>query len=220
MISINREYTERDTVIFPFPTVLRNNRRSAKHSRTNHFRADQNGARITTLTSIRMTKIVSPAHLMELAIQVDKRIPKDLAFFRYGDRMLQIKRYLIEHELDVSQAVMAIKRTAAWRKAWNADTIKPSDLKKIAVFARFISTSASSTGLGVACAQFNPPLVGEFPPLERVVEFFIFMMDYLMKTTLEYCVEHNLEPPVKDYGKVILNAAAINPAFVRQAFPL
>lgn len=122
MISINREYTERDTVIFPFPTVLRNNRRSAKHSRTNHFRADQNGARITTLTSIRMTKIVSPAHLMELAIQVDKRIPKDLAFFRYGDRMLQIKRYLIEHELDVSQAVMAIKRTAAWRKAWNADT--------------------------------------------------------------------------------------------------
>ena len=167
-----------------------------------------------------MTKIVSPAHLTELAIQVDKRIPKDLAFFRYGDRMLQIKRYLIEHELDVSQAVMAIKRTAAWRKAWNADTIKPSDLKKIAVFARFSSTSASSTGLGVACAQFNPPLVGEFPPLERVVEFFIFMMDYLMKTTLEYCVEHNLEPPVKDYGKVILNAAAINPAFVRQAFPL
>ena len=167
-----------------------------------------------------MVTIVSPAELNDLATQVDKRLPKDLAFFRYGDRMLQIKRYLIEHELDVSQAVMAIKRTAVWRKAWNADTIKPSDLKEIATFARFVSMKANADGLSVACAQFNPPLTGEFPRLEKVIEFFIFAMDYMLKTTLETCRENHIEPPVKDYGKIILNAAAFSPAFVRQAFPL
>lgn len=164
--------------------------------------------------------VISNAELDELAKKVDQRIPKDLKFFRFGDRTLQIKRYLIEHNLDISQTITAIKRTALWRKAWNADTIKPSDVMEVISFARFIACDASPTGQAVVCGRFNPPAEGKIPPLERVIEVFIFAMDRLMKNSYDYCVEKGLPILIKDYGKLFINADCFTSNFIKQAFPM
>lgn len=165
--------------------------------------------------------VVSTDKLNELADKVDKRIPKDLSFYRYGDRLLQIKRYLIEHDLDISQTVSAIKRTARWRAAWNADSIKPSDIMKAASFASFIASDASPNGQAVMCGRFNVssdnPIV---PPLERMIEIVIFALDRVMKSSYDYCVENNLPMLIKDYGKILINADGFTPALIKQVFPM
>lgn len=166
--------------------------------------------------------VVSHEKLEELANKVEQRIPKDLKFCRFGDRHLQIKRYLIEKDLDISQAVTAIKRTASWRAAWNADTIKASDIMEVIQFASFVAVDASSTGQAVLCGKFDISQFKKkkFPPLERVVEVFIFVMDRLVKVSYDNCVNNNLPILIKDYGKALLNAEFVCKEFVKQAFPM
>lgn len=183
------------------------------------FRTDVCTEYIICLVPMSFT-VVTPDKLNELAEKVDKRIPKDLSFHRYGDRLLQIKRYLVEHNLDISQTVTAIKRTARWRAAWNADNIKPSDIMEIITYASFISCDASPNGQAVVCGRFNVPPNVEVPPLERVIEVVIYAMDRMMKYSYDYCVEHNLPDLIKDYGKLFINADAFNPSFIKQVFPM
>ena len=164
-------------------------------------------------------KIISPKELDELAQKVDALLPKDLSFFRFGNRMVQIKRYLIENELDMTRTVAAIKRTAAWRKAWNADSIIASDVLDISHYINFIAADSNGNGMQTIFANFDIPSTVPFPALERVIENIIFAMDHILKDLEDIQKESNVEIPVKNYGKLMLNGAEFNLHFVKNAFP-
>ena len=171
---------------------------------------------IIILSSPMTVKVISPKELEELAQKVDALIPQDLKFFRFGNRTVQIKRYLIENELDVTQTVAAIKRTAAWRKAWNADTIIASDVLDICKYINFIVTDSNGNGMLTVFANFDIPSTIPFPPLERVIENVIFAMDHVLKDLEDLRQEKNIDIPIKNYGKLMLNGAGFNLHFVKR----
>lgn len=164
-------------------------------------------------------KVISPKELEELAKKTDALLPKDLKFFRFGNRTVQIERYLIENELDISQTIAAIKRTAAWRKAWNADSIVASDVLDISHFINFIGTDSNGSGMQTVFANFDIPSTVPFPALERVIENIIFAMDHMLKDLEDLQTNQKVEIPVKNYGKLMLNGAGFNLHFVKNAFP-
>ena len=173
---------------------------------------------IVRIHCIMTVTVVSPKELDDLAHKVDKILPSDLRFFRYGNRLVQIKRYLLEHELDISKTVSAIKRTAVWRKEWNADSIVASDVMEMRNKLGFMTFTANEDGLRAISIRFDIPSSTPFPPLEQVTEVFIFMMDHILKD-LEDLSERHVDIPLKDYGKIVVNAECVNMHFVRHAFP-
>ena len=174
---------------------------------------------IIILSSPMTVKVISPKELEDLAQKVDALIPQDLKFFRFGDRTVQIKRYLIENELDVTQTVAAIKRTAAWRKAWNADTIIASDVLGICKYINIIVTDSNGNGMLTVFVNFDIPSTIPFPPLERVIENIIFAMDHVLKELDDLREEKNVDIPIRNYGKLMLNGSGFNLHFVKNAFP-
>lgn len=74
-------------------------------------------------------KVYTTEQAKALAAQVDRALPPQIRFYRYGDRTTQIIRFLIENEMDVAKTVTAIKQTALFRLYWHADEITISDVK-------------------------------------------------------------------------------------------
>lgn len=91
-------------------------------------------------------KVFSESQTRELAAQVDRSLPPNLRFYRYGDRITQIIRFLIENDMDVAKTVVAIKQTALFRKYWHADEIAISDVQQAFAEMHCFPTGVTNDG--------------------------------------------------------------------------
>ena len=145
-------------------------------------------------------KVFSESQTRELAAQVDRSPPPNLRFYRYGDRITQIIRFLIENDMDVAKTVVAIKQTALFRKYWHADEIAISDVQQAFAEMHCFPTGVTNDGKIVWYADcfIQHPI-----KIEDFVLASIYMMDDIQKRLYEGCREKGIREAYKDYCIII-----------------
>lgn len=145
-------------------------------------------------------KVFSDSQARELAAQVDRLLPSNLRFYRYGDRSTQIIRFLIENDMDVAKTVVAIKQTTLFRKYWHADEITISDVQQAFSEMNCFPTGVTDDGKIVwyiDCFIQHPVKIEDF------VLASIYMMDNIQKKLYEGCQEKGICEAYKDYCIII-----------------
>ena len=161
---------------------------------------------ISTFTFFFMShsNVYSEAEVRELAAQVDRVLPPTLSFFRYGDRITHIIRFLIENEMDVAKTIVAIKQTALFRKYWHADEIAITDVQKAFSEMHCFPTGVTADGKIVwyaDCFIQHPVNVEDFMLAS------IYMLDDLQRQLYEECKARGIREAYKDYCIIVSDTA-------------
>lgn len=143
-------------------------------------------------------RIYTKKEALELAQQVDRAIGKNLKFYKYGDRMTHIQRFLLDNDMDVIKTIDSIKQCALFRKAWKADEIKISDVYRVCKDWYWYPCGVDSNGRVVLVFQMSFP--NGMPPIEQFIMVTLYMMDDIHRVCYEYAKEHHIEEPIKDYS--------------------
>ncbi|KAK8808574.1 hypothetical protein WA158_008475 [Blastocystis sp. Blastoise] len=163
--------------------------------------------------------IITTSKLEELAKTVDSYISRDLLFFKYGNRLTQIKRYLIENDFNIPQAIASIKRTSKWRENWNADTIIASDVMDICSHIVITPYGLTDKGQLATSIYFDDMDSMEFD-IQSILICLIYHLDRLLMLSYKENYENNQMPPLKNYIFLIIDGTSFSNCYKKFTNPL
>lgn len=152
-------------------------------------------------------KVYTTEQAKALAAQVDRALPPQIRFYRYGDRTTQIIRFLIENEMDVAKTVTAIKQTALFRLYWHADEITISDVKDAFAKMEGFPTGVTEDGRIVWFLNCS------FQTAVKIQDFMlasIYAVDDLQRRLYEECQRRGIQEAYKDYCVIVADTANVS----------